>query len=113
MGRMACWCEYPGVNKSEMLDELVQSVEELLCRLPDGLDPEITALRDKVDDGIFDAWKCISSERAQADREHISGKPLRMGAAGLAILALSAGLLLGSRRMAARRFRVEKPSAAV
>jgi hypothetical protein len=110
---MACWCEYPGVNKSEMLDELVQSVEELLSRLPDGLDPEITALRDKVDDGIFDAWKCISSERAQADREHISGKPLRMGVAGLAILALSAGLLLGSRRMAARRFRVEKPSAAV
>jgi hypothetical protein len=86
------------VNRSEKLDELVQSVEELLARLPESLDPEITALRDKVDDGIFDAWKCISSRQLKP-RAGVSAAALSISAAvGFSIVALSAKLLLERSR---------------
>jgi type VI protein secretion system component VasF len=92
------------VTKNEKLDELVGSVEELLSRLPEGLNPQISALRDKVDDGIFDAWTAISAERLRASRAWKRAAPLTMGAAvGLAVLlAFSARLLLErSRQLAA------------
>ena len=83
------------MNKSEKLDELVTSVEELLARLPETLDPEIVALRDTVDDGIFDAWRYISSERSQPAHSASRGAASSIGAAiGFVILALSAKLLL-------------------
>jgi hypothetical protein len=88
------------VNKAEKLDVLVGSVEELLARLPDGWDPQITALRDKVDDGIFDAWKAISGERAQA-RSHprVASEITTAAVIGLAILlAFSARLLIHRAR---------------
>jgi hypothetical protein len=95
----------PGVNKAEKLDELVGSVEELLARLPEGLSPQIMALRDQVDDGIFDAWKSISSERLQA--AHVSSRivPLTLSAVvGLTILlAFSARLLINRTRHSSRR----------
>lgn len=56
------------LDKTQKLDELVGSVEELLTRLPDSLGPTLTALRDRVDDGIFDAWTAISNERIHAER---------------------------------------------
>jgi hypothetical protein len=94
------------VNKADKLDQLVGSVEDLLARLPDGLDPGITALRDKVDDGIFDAWTAISSERIRTERLRQKATHLTLGAAvGLTIcLALSARLLLDRMgRMRGRR----------
>ena len=94
-----------GVNKAEKLDQLVGSVEDLLARLPDGLDPAIMALRDKVDDGIFDAWTAISRERIRTERFRRKAAHLTLGAAvGLTIcLALSTRLLLDRMgRMRAR-----------
>jgi hypothetical protein len=75
------------VNKTEKLDELVGSVEQLLAQLPEGLTPEIAVLRDKVDDGIFDAWQSISAERIEAARAASRALPLTISAAfGVAIL---------------------------
>jgi hypothetical protein len=93
------------VNKNQKLDELVGSVEELLARLPEGLNPQITALRDKVDDGIFDAWTAISAERLRASRAWKRVAPLTMGAVvGLAVLlAFSARLMLDRSRQFSRR----------
>ena len=96
-------CDHPRVNKSEKLDELVGSVEELLARLPEGLLPEIAALRDKVDDGIFEAWKSISGERAQSARCAPRATLTSGAVAGLAILlVLAARFGLGQLR--SRRF---------
>lgn len=50
------------LTRSQKLDELVSSVEDLLARLPDNLTPEIAELRDKVDAGIFEAWTSIARE---------------------------------------------------
>jgi hypothetical protein len=89
------------VNKTQRLDELVGSVEDLLARLPEGLDPQISALRDKVDDGIFDAWRSISAERLHTEQSTRRMRPLTLSAAvGLAILlALSAKLVLDRMRV--------------
>jgi hypothetical protein len=54
--------------RAKKLDELVGSVEELLAQLPDNLTPEVAALRDRVDAGIFEAWTVIASEAASARR---------------------------------------------
>ena len=54
------------MTRSQKLDELVSCVEDLLARLPENLTPEIAALRDKVDVGIFDAWTSIAREGADA-----------------------------------------------
>ena len=88
------------MNKTEKLDELVGSVEELLAQLPEGLNPQIMALRDKVDDGIFEAWKSISGERLQAAQAGARKTPLTLGAVvGLTIvLAFSARLLINRTR---------------
>jgi hypothetical protein len=88
------------VNKTQKLDVLVGSVEDLLARLPEGLDPRITELRDKVDEGIFEAWKSISAERLHVERALRRMRPLTLGAAvGLAVLlAFSARLLLDRMR---------------
>ena len=48
------------MNASKKLDELVGEVEELLTQLPANLSPEVDALRDRVDTGIFDAWTSIA-----------------------------------------------------
>jgi hypothetical protein len=50
------------MTRSQELDELVGSVEQLLARLPQELTPELADLRDKVDAGIFDAWTAIARE---------------------------------------------------
>ena len=76
------------VDKARKLDELVGCVEELLVQLPDTLDPQITALRDRVDDGIFDAWRAISEQRIRATRHKDSGAYLLTGI--LAVVALTA-----------------------
>ena len=85
------------VNKAEKLDQLVGSVEDLLARLPDGLDPAVMALRDKVDDGIFDAGTAISCERIRTERRRRKAAHLALAAAaGLTVcFALTARLLLG------------------
>ena len=90
----------PGVNKAEKLDELVGSVEELLAQLPEGLNPQIMALRDKVDDGIFDAWESISGERLQGAHVNLRTVPLTLSALlGLTVLlAFSARLLINRAR---------------
>jgi hypothetical protein len=54
--------------RAKNLDELVGSVEELLAQLPDNLTPEVAALRDRVDAGIYEAWTVIASEAASARR---------------------------------------------
>jgi hypothetical protein len=48
------------MRASEKLDELVGKVEELLTQLPANFSPEVDALRDRVDTGIFDAWTSIA-----------------------------------------------------
>jgi hypothetical protein len=90
------------VNKAKKLDELVGSVEELLARLPEGLNPQVAALRDKVDDGIFDAWKSISNERLEAAHNQSRAAPFTLGAlVGLTVLlGLSARLLIDRSRLA-------------
>lgn len=93
----------PAVNKAEKLDDLVRSVEDLLNRLPDSMDPAITALRDKVDDGIFQAWTAISN-RAKAQRLGANGAPLKVAAFfGAAILLACAAGLLANRYFEPRR----------
>lgn len=88
------------VNKAKKLDELVGSVEELLSRLPEELNPQVAALRDKVDDGIFDAWKAISNERLEAARANSRAAPVTLSAlVGLTVLlAFSARLLIDRSR---------------
>lgn len=82
------------MTRSERLDELVGCVEDLLARLPENLTPEIAALRDKVDVGIFDAWTSIAREASSA-----VGRRTSRSAAGLwttvgwALLAGATGLL--------------------
>jgi ElaB/YqjD/DUF883 family membrane-anchored ribosome-binding protein len=56
------------MNKAKRLDELVGGVDELLARLPDDANPEIVALRERIDAEIMDAWTSISRERAQSLR---------------------------------------------
>ena len=75
------------MNKSQRLDELVEGVEDLLARLPDGLHPEISALRERVDAEILDAWTTIARERARRLEliSQAAGQPWVM--LGLAILA--------------------------
>jgi hypothetical protein len=83
------------VDKAAKLDELVGSVEELLARLPETLDPAISALRDRVDDGIFDAWTAITRERAAARYPALNAAPLKLGALlGLIACACTAGMLI-------------------
>jgi hypothetical protein len=98
------------VNKAEKLDELVGSVEELLAQLPDSLGPSITALRDKVDDGIFDAWTSISRERAKLQRLATPfGAMALISTAtvlGIATLLACSGRSLLNRRGRPRRQRV-------
>jgi len=48
------------MRASEKLDELVSKVEGLLTQLPANFSPEVDALRDRVDTGIFDAWTSIA-----------------------------------------------------
>ena len=54
------------MNKTKRLDELVNSVEALLAKLPRDLSPEIAQLRDRVDQSILDTWTSVARERAQA-----------------------------------------------
>ncbi|HEY2779285.1 MAG TPA: hypothetical protein VGI90_00810 [Steroidobacteraceae bacterium] len=53
------------MDKSKRLDELVGRVDELLVRLPDGPNPDLAALRDRVDAEILMAWTAISLEAAR------------------------------------------------
>jgi hypothetical protein len=46
------------------LDELVGSVDVLLALLPNS-NPEVQALHDRVDAGIFDAWTSIERDRTK------------------------------------------------
>ncbi len=87
------------MNKADKLDELVGRVEALLVQLPDTLNPEIAALRDRVDDGIFDAWTAISKERTKGQRALSQPAPLIIGTLlGTAILLAYAARLLANRR---------------
>jgi len=89
----------PPVNKAEKLDVLVGRVEELLAQLPESLDPVIAALRDKVDDGIFDAWTAISSERMRMRRALMQNPPLKVGALlGIALLLACSARILANHR---------------
>ena len=54
------------MNKSRELDQLVSKVEALLARLPDNPQPEIAALRNQVDNAIFETWTAVARERAAA-----------------------------------------------
>ena len=53
------------MNKSTELDGLVASIEALLERLPDSVDPVITQLRDRVDETIFDTWTATARQSVQ------------------------------------------------
>jgi hypothetical protein len=84
------------VNKAQKLDELVGCVEELLARLPETLDPQVVALRDRVDDGIFDAWQAISEQRIRAaDR---GGKAIYLGVGTFAALLILAAYSRSRRK---------------
>jgi hypothetical protein len=93
------------VNKAKKLDELVGSVEDLLARLPAKLSPEIAALRDKVDDGIFEAWTSVSNQRIKAQRSARRAVPSVTPAllAFTVIVALSAKLLIDRRNQPGTR----------
>jgi hypothetical protein len=92
------------MNKAKRLDELVGGIEDLLARLPDSSTPEIVALRERVDAGIFDAWTMISRERAlNLKRLKHSARPSRV-IVGLALLTASllANRLAQSRTLSHR-----------
>jgi hypothetical protein len=77
------------MNKAKRLDELVGGIEDLLARLPDGLNPEVAALRERVDAEIFKAWTTISRERARSLKRlsRAASPPWVIG--GLALLTAS------------------------
>jgi hypothetical protein len=77
------------MNKSKRLDELVGGVEDLLARLPEGLSPEILALRERVDAEIMDAWTTVARERAQSLKRLSRAANQPWVIAGLALLAAS------------------------
>ena len=77
------------VNSAQKLDELVGCVEELFASLPDTLDPRIMALRDRVDDGIFEAWQSISERRIRAADRGAGAVLLGVGAL-VALMVLAA-----------------------
>lgn len=82
------------MTRSQKLDELVSSVEDLLARLPDSLSPEIVELRDRVDAGIFDAWTAVASEVKDARRRAELRRSARLSTSiGLALLAGATGLI--------------------
>jgi hypothetical protein len=76
------------MNKAKRLDELVGVIEPLLARLPDSSNPEIVALRERVDAGIMDAWTAISRERAQSLKRLSAARPPWV-IVGLALLTAS------------------------
>lgn len=88
------------LDKAQKLDELVSSVEELLTRLPESLGPGVRSLRDRVDDGIFDAWTVISNERIHAEHPRRRRASTSVGVGALLSLAAAAALWLrlGSAR---------------
>jgi hypothetical protein len=73
------------MTRSQNLDELVSSVEDLLARLPQGLTPELADLRDKVDAGIFEAWTAITREDTLYRTSRLDAGP--WNALGWALLA--------------------------
>lgn len=82
------------MTRSQRLDELVASVEDLLARLPARLTPEIADLRDKVDAGIFAAWTEVARDRTDAWRRAEMHSGGRLWApVGLALLAGATSLL--------------------
>ena len=84
----------PLMTRSKKLDELVSSVEDLLARLPDHLDPEVAGLRDKVDADIFEAWTAIAGEgRDTLNRMSRRSTELFWITVGLTLLAGTARLL--------------------
>jgi hypothetical protein len=92
------------MTRSKKLDQLVSSVEDLLARLPDDLTPELAALRDRVDAGIFEAWTSLAGE----ERDRLNRASRRSAnrvwiTVGLAFLAGTASLFAYQiRRHAAR-----------
>ena len=81
------------MRRSQKLDELVGSVEDLLARLPDNLTPEISALRDKVDAGIFEAWTSIAREVTGTRNAASHPDTGLWTTVGLALLAGTTGVL--------------------
>jgi hypothetical protein len=84
----------PCMTRSQKLDELVSSVEDLLGRLPENLTPELAELRDKVDAAIFEAWTSVAGEGRGAlnsASRRTAGRFWML--AGVALLAGSSRLL--------------------
>lgn len=81
------------MRRSQKLDELVGSVEDLLARLPDNLSPEIAELRDQVDAGIFEAWTSIAREVTCTRNQRSHPDAGLWTAVGLALLAGITGVL--------------------
>jgi hypothetical protein len=73
------------------LDELVGNVDALLARLPVESDPEVDALRDRVDTGIFEAWTSIGHERDEP-----VGRTTAWILMGLAIAIATAAIFLAN-----------------
>ena len=86
---METGCKLKMMNKAKRLDELVGGIEGLLARLPDSLNPEVVALRERVDAEIFNAWTTISRERARSLKRlsRAASPPWIIG--GLALLTAS------------------------
>jgi hypothetical protein len=80
--------------RSQKLDELVGSVEDLLARLPERLTPEIAELRDKVDAGIFAAWTAIARADTNAGYHRMPRADAGFwSTVGWALLAGTTGML--------------------
>jgi len=91
------------MTRSQKLDQLVSSVEDLLAQLPNDLTPAVAELRDKVDAGIFDAWTCIAREAVDAPLRAESSPDKRIWTTvGLALLGASGLLAYQLTRTAAR-----------
>lgn len=79
------------MTRSQKLDELVSSVEDLMARLPQGLTPELADLRDKVDAAIFEAWTAITREDTPYRTSRLDAGPCN--ALGWALLAGTAAVV--------------------
>jgi ElaB/YqjD/DUF883 family membrane-anchored ribosome-binding protein len=85
---------------AEELHSLFAHVEDLVARLGDSLDPEITRIRTKVESGLTEARRAISAgaeqmqrqaqEAVTAGRQFVSDNPWQVFG-----LAAGAGMLLG------------------
>jgi hypothetical protein len=90
------WRAFLQVNKSRELDRLVGRLDELLACFPEQQNPELDALRDKVDRTILVTWQALGNEHARS-----TARLRHQGRIAMTLAAMFVGIAAGAlaRRM--------------